>query len=187
MKPAPANAIVLLRVGGIVDRFRDALQERVERVLFEHAPASLLQHASTMQGRSCIIVLDALDPDGIDFPLLRELRSVNPAASTIVFVHHADADEVVDAMRLGVIDILHGTPTGSRFRTALERAVGAMTDAPVEPGTGCSLREAMEGPERRFILAALESNHWNRQATARQLRIDRTTLYKKMKQLGIAA
>ena len=40
-------------------------------------------------------------------------------------------------------------------------------------------------PERRFVLRALEANDWNRQQTADVLGINRTTLYKKMKQLGI--
>ena len=31
----------------------------------------------------------------------------------------------------------------------------------------------------------LESNHWNRHATAEALGINRTTLYKKMKRLGL--
>jgi len=31
----------------------------------------------------------------------------------------------------------------------------------------------------------LESHHWNRQLTAEQLGINRTTLYKKMKRLGL--
>jgi hypothetical protein len=43
----------------------------------------------------------------------------------------------------------------------------------------------LEGPERAIILHALESNQWNRHATAEQLGINRTTLYKKMKKLGI--
>jgi len=36
-------------------------------------------------------------------------------------------------------------------------------------------------PEKRIILRALRANGWNRQETARQLSINRTTLYKKMK------
>lgn len=44
------------------------------------------------------------------------------------------------------------------------------------------LREAMKEPEKRIILAALQANDWNRQQTAKVLDIDRTTLYKKIKQ-----
>jgi len=43
------------------------------------------------------------------------------------------------------------------------------------------LAQALEGPERRIIERALKRNGWNRQATARELNINRTTLYKKMR------
>jgi DNA-binding NtrC family response regulator len=43
------------------------------------------------------------------------------------------------------------------------------------------LEVALEGPERRIIEAALRRNAWNRQATATELDINRTTLYKKMR------
>jgi DNA-binding NtrC family response regulator len=48
-------------------------------------------------------------------------------------------------------------------------------------GRALTLREALEEPERRIILAALEANGWNRQQTAQALDVNRTTLYKKMK------
>ena len=43
----------------------------------------------------------------------------------------------------------------------------------------------MESPERQIIREVLEANHWNRNATAEALGINRTTLYKKMKRLGL--
>lgn len=48
-----------------------------------------------------------------------------------------------------------------------------------------SLKEALEGPERQIIREVLDSNGWNRNLTADQLGINRTTLYKKMKRLGL--
>ncbi len=53
--------------------------------------------------------------------------------------------------------------------------------------SGQSLEEALREPERRVILRALEACEWNRQKTADALGINRTTLYKKMKSLGIEA
>ncbi|HNQ22013.1 MAG TPA: sigma-54 dependent transcriptional regulator [Phycisphaerae bacterium] len=47
------------------------------------------------------------------------------------------------------------------------------------------LREALAEPERRILEAALQANGWNRQLTAEQLGINRTTLYKKMKRYGL--
>ena len=48
-----------------------------------------------------------------------------------------------------------------------------------------SLKAALVSPEKQIILEALETNGWNRQNTAKMLGINRTTLYKKMKKLGI--
>jgi DNA-binding NtrC family response regulator len=55
----------------------------------------------------------------------------------------------------------------------------------MESVCGRTLKEAMENPERRIILEVLNSNHWNRNLTAETLGINRTTLYKKMKRLGL--
>ncbi len=50
-----------------------------------------------------------------------------------------------------------------------------------------SLKGALAGPEKNIIRQALEVNHWNRQATAKTLGINRTTLFKKMKRYGLYA
>jgi DNA-binding NtrC family response regulator len=47
------------------------------------------------------------------------------------------------------------------------------------------VKEALELPERQIILETLQQLSWNRNATAEQLGINRTTLYKKMKRLGL--
>ena len=48
-----------------------------------------------------------------------------------------------------------------------------------------SLKRALAEPEKSIIRKALEANHWNRQETARALQINRTTLFKKMKQYSL--
>ena len=50
-----------------------------------------------------------------------------------------------------------------------------------------SLKGAVAEMEKSFIHKMLEVNHWNRQATARALAINRTTLFKKMKRYGLYA
>jgi DNA-binding NtrC family response regulator len=49
------------------------------------------------------------------------------------------------------------------------------------PDQPMPLTLALEAPERLIIEAALKRNAWNRQATADELDINRTTLYKKMR------
>ncbi|HEX8916506.1 MAG TPA: sigma-54 dependent transcriptional regulator [Humisphaera sp.] len=73
---------------------------------------------------------------------------------------------------------------------------GVLVHPPAEPGGDdgfdtivlhrpMPLAQALEVPERRIIEAALKRNNWNRQATATELDINRTTLYKKMRKFGM--
>ncbi|MEM1110092.1 MAG: sigma-54 dependent transcriptional regulator [Planctomycetota bacterium] len=62
---------------------------------------------------------------------------------------------------------------------------GGVIPALADGWTPTPLVEALQEPERQIVLAALEANDWNRQETARQLDINRTTLYKKIKQFGL--
>jgi transcriptional regulator with PAS, ATPase and Fis domain len=88
------------------------------------------------------------------------------------------------------------------LQNVIERAVllgkGPMIDAEDLPGNlttaaptvltspnAHGLKQAMAVPERQIILDVLEANRWNRMATAEALGINRTTLYKKMKRLGL--
>lgn len=48
-----------------------------------------------------------------------------------------------------------------------------------------TLEDAMRAPEKQIILNALKAANWNRAKAAEALNINRTTLYKKMKTLGI--
>jgi DNA-binding NtrC family response regulator len=61
----------------------------------------------------------------------------------------------------------------------------AASPTAIESSAAQSLKEALEAPERQIILSVLEANQWNRHATAATLGINRTTLYKKMKRLGL--
>ena len=61
-------------------------------------------------------------------------------------------------------------------------AVGSVS---LESTAGRTLKQSLESPERQIIREVLEANHWNRNLTAEMLGINRTTLYKKMKRLGL--
>ncbi|MCL4193924.1 MAG: sigma-54 dependent transcriptional regulator, partial [Thermoguttaceae bacterium] len=67
----------------------------------------------------------------------------------------------------------------------LPRNVLAAAPMSFDAIAGRSLKDAMSAPERQIILDALREHDWNRQATAEALGINRTTLYKKMKRLGL--
>jgi DNA-binding NtrC family response regulator len=51
--------------------------------------------------------------------------------------------------------------------------------------TARHLSEQLRDPERAALITALEQHGWNRSKTAKALGIDRTTLYRKMRDLGL--
>ena len=90
-------------------------------------------------------------------------------------VELADLPDTVREPGSGLVKVNgHGSTAAGDVIPAL---AGGWTPMPLE--------RALEEPERRIILAALEANGWNRQETARQLDINRTTLYKKIKAYGL--
>ncbi len=78
--------------------------------------------------------------------------------------------------------------TGRIGRADLPETVAAAPDEPlvaVNEDRPMSLVEALAAPEREIIQAALRRNGGNRAATAAELQINRTTLYKKMRKYGM--
>ncbi len=74
-------------------------------------------------------------------------------------------------------------PILNHYRQA--RASGGATPRPHLKMGVRPLKEALEEPEKRIIIQALQAFNWNRQETARVLDINRTTLYKKMKKYNL--
>ena len=131
-----------------------------------------------------------------DIPLLAEhfLSEVRQDSGKQV---HAFADQAIAALQR------YPWPGNVReLQNVIERAVllgksdligledlpaelAAAGPVPLEPIGTRTLKQALEAPERQIIREALEQHNWNRHATAEALGINRTTLYKKMKRLGL--
>jgi len=94
---------------------------------------------------------------------VRELENAIERAVVLCRRPQIDADDLPETLQ----DSAPGTSA---------RAVAS--DIPDSP---MPLELALQTPERRIIEAALKRNHWNRQNTAAELDINRTTLYKKMR------
>jgi two-component system response regulator AtoC len=81
--------------------------------------------------------------------------------------------------------VLLGKTDQVRIEDLPRQLIGSLAATAIEPVGARTLKQAMEGPERQIILEVLERNQWNRHSTADALGINRTTLYKKMKRLGL--
>ena len=142
----------------------------------------------------------------VELPALRQRRSdISLLAQTFLSQLRDDTNRVVKGFSEESLALLENYPWPGNIRelqNVVERAVllgkGEVispADLPRELSGGTSisvnrvgsmtLKEALEEPERQIILDVLEANNWNRNATADSLGVNRTTLYKKMKRLGL--
>ncbi len=142
----------------------------------------------------------------LEVPPLRERVSDIPQLARYFLQKScADASKVVHDFSPGAMEVLqrHRWPGNVReLQNVIERSVllgrGEILDEQDLPGdlvsgspaampraAGKTLKEALEAPERAIILEVLEAHDWNRNLTADILGINRTTLYKKMKRLGL--
>jgi DNA-binding NtrC family response regulator len=113
---------------------------------------------------------------------IRELENVIQRA---VLLAKTDAIET-DFLPISITH-KHSSSTSGQIQPWPSQSIdlGSTVNALATSKTILPLSEALEGPERQIILAALQANNWNRNITADLLGINRTTLYKKMKKLGI--
>ena len=142
----------------------------------------------------------------IELPALRDRQSdIYLLAQTFLTELREDTRREVKGFSDEAIAVLESYPWPGNIRelqNVVERAVLLgkedvimPSDLPREMASGQmvsrarvgnqTLKEALEVPERQIILEVLESNNWNRNATADSLGVNRTTLYKKMKKLGL--
>ncbi|MFT5424259.1 MAG: DNA-binding NtrC family response regulator [Phycisphaerales bacterium] len=170
-------------------RFREDLYYRVNVVAIEVPPLrervgdvmTLAEHFLERQGAELGRVFAGFAPEAGEllrryaFPgNVRELQNIVERAAVLSRGPTIGADDLPETVRrqspsLGL--------TGASTPGAGESLVLS--------GEPTTLADALLEPERVIILAALQRHEWNRQQTADELGINRTTLYKKMKQHGI--
>ena len=119
------------------------------------------------------------DLEGFDTQAIDALRSYNWPGNVRELQNIVERAVLLGkGPELGINDL----PSHIRNAASATSPVLSVVDA---TGRRQTLKEALEGPERLIILQCLQDNNWNRNETADQLGINRTTLYKKMKKLGL--
>ncbi len=142
----------------------------------------------------------------VELPSLSQRRSdISILAQTFLDQVREDTNRQVTGFSeeaLAALEAYHWPGNIRELQNVVERAVLLGKEEVITPGdlpreiTGGpslrlqrvgskTLREALEEPERQIILEVLDSFNWNRNATADSLGVNRTTLYKKMKKLGL--
>jgi DNA-binding NtrC family response regulator len=116
---------------------------------------------------------------------VRELRNAMERIAILV------ADETVVEEHLSFLESAPPTHSARTAAAADKAHAAGGTGAADRPaggdasGTPADLATQLVRHEKAIILAALERNRWRMSKTARELRLERSHLYKKMKSLGI--
>jgi DNA-binding NtrC family response regulator len=136
----------------------------------------------------------------LEMPPLRDRSGDIPLLARHFLARAATAVRPVEDFTPAALDALlaHAWPGNVReLQHAVERAVllgrTPLVDVADLPPSITSrpaaatpaLKQALAHPERQLIIDALERHGWRRDAAARALGINRTTLYKKLKRLGM--
>lgn len=157
-------------------RFRADLFWRVNVITIEMPP--LRQRASDIPALARHFLARAAVQAG------REVTGFSAAALEAILRHPwpGNVRELQHAVERAVF-----LGSGSLIEPAdLPAAVLAASPAGGDPGQGESpLKQALAAPERQLIIDALERAGWRRDMAAQSLGINRTTLYKKLKRLGM--
>ncbi len=119
-------------------------------------------------GSACITRQYTADRQGQEAPFSMSVYPLRDKAGTIV----------------GGVEIFRRlVPAGSWSAFAEPGAKAASSTARLKPPEGI---HPLEASQRRVIEEVLRRHHWNRAAACKELGLSRTTLWRKMRKLGIA-
>lgn len=155
-----------------------SLRQRVEDIPL--LAGHFLQHAATRCGRPVTGFTAEAVEALVAYPWPGNVRELAHAVEHAVLLGRGDLATLADL-----------PPTVRRLADCPQPAAGPAAGVAVgtgpetAPGTG-SLKRSLASPERQLILEALERHGWRRDVAARSLGINRTTLYKKLKRLGLS-
>ena len=138
-----------------------------------------------------LVMMDVWMPgqDGISF--LEELRLNGFSTPIIMMSGHAQHNDIVRSMKLGAIDFLQKPPHDllSIVREAMSVKTGSSHNSNDSSNDSIdfnlTIKEARNNFERRYFNYHLENNQHNIARVAEKAGLERTTLYRKLKDLGI--
>jgi len=124
-------------------------------------------------------LLDLKLEDGYSLPLIERLVEANPTIKTVVLTGYASLATAVQAVKMGAVSYLAKPAT-------IDDVLRAYDDQPVMAVDESLEAMSLRRREWETIQAALASNSGNISATARQLKMHRRTLQRKLQKRPVA-
>ena len=167
----------------------DSLQGILEDVNYSVSCALNTEEARLLisENKYDLVMMDVWMPgqDGISF--LEELQFKGFSTPIIMMSGHAQHNDIVRSMKLGAIDLLQKPPHDllSIVREAMSGKTGSSHNLNESSDFNLTIKEARNNFERKYFNYHLENNQHNIARVAEKAGIERTTLYRKLKDLGI--
>lgn len=142
------------------------------------------------QGQYALLLVDFRLPGQSGLDLLRSLRQERPESPVIVITGAATTEEVLQAIRLGVVDVILKPISLSQLNEAMQKALarkGQNGSAQVDTTLPLlAMREkAVRQLERDYLVRVLTEERGHLGATARRAGVNAKTLYEKMRAYGL--
>lgn len=202
INPSPNRCVLVVEDE---PRLRAMLLRAIPDMGFHAAGAATGEEALRMirDKPPAIAILD-LNLPGIDgLTLFVQLREILPRLEVVIMTGYGDLEAAQRAIRLGVADFLTKPCSLGDMEHALDRAWRRCIAEKIRPDlsrpavvsqplathalTDQDTPRTLENVEKDLILAALDRNHGNRAATARELGISVRTLYYRLSRYGVSA
>ena len=133
-----------------------------------------------------LVIMDVWMPgqDGISF--LEELQAKGFPTPIIMMSGHAQHNDIVRSMKLGAVDFLQKPPHD--LLSIVREAMSSSPENNISDNIddySLPIKEARNKFEKRYFNYHLENNQHNIARVAEKAGLERTTLYRKLKDLGI--
>jgi len=170
-------------------RNNESLQGMLEDVNYSVSCAVNTEEARVLlsENEYDLVMMDVWMPgqDGISF--LEELNFKGFTTPVIMMSGHAQHNDIIRSMKLGAIDFLKKPPHNllSIVREAMSGRLESSQSSYESADFNLTIKDARNNFERRYLNYHLEKNQHNIAKVAEKAGLERTTLYRKLKDLGI--
>ena len=186
---------------------RELLREILTDVGHDVVVAGSAAQARTefLSHRPELVLLDVLLPDEDGVAVLQDWTGSHPAVRVIMLSGHATIDTAVEATRVGALEFLEKPISLQRLLGTVQRALASQPKpGPIKPdwkgapestptrgrswadlALNLPLREAREEFERAYFNHVLGLEGGNIAQVAKRTGLERTHVYRKLRQLGI--